>query len=68
MEKKRIRVITGWRQVTRRPGFSKSRPVPLLRTKTASAPRAAAVDTAAKERWEAEGGNLVEAAKATVKP
>lgn len=64
MEKKRSRVISGWRQVAReKPGFAKHRPpaVPLAKVApepTVTLPLAPAGEKVAGERWEAEGGHL----------
>jgi hypothetical protein len=64
MEKKRGRVIAGWRQVARaKPGPSRPRYSPLAQAKAASEPRIAVPDAAANERWETEGGHLVTPAK-----
>jgi hypothetical protein len=64
MEKKRSRLIAGWRQVARaKPGPSRPRYLPLAQANAASKPRIAAPDAAANERWETEGGHLVTPAK-----
>ena len=57
-ERKRARVITGWRQVTRPKGISKPRSTALPRGKAVPGPRVAVPDTAANESWETEGGHL----------
>ena len=64
MEKKRARVITGWRQVAS-PKLKLSRPrsTPAPGGKATPGPRVAVSERAANERWEAEGGQLVEPAK-----
>jgi len=62
-EKLRPRVITGWRQVTRRPGVAKPRTPLLAPHKKQPQPRVPVTDGAAKERWEAEGGHLAIPAK-----
>jgi hypothetical protein len=57
MQKKRARVITGWRQVTHpRSGLWKPRPLP------AAAPKPAA-ERLSDERWETDGGHLTDPAK-----
>ena len=60
-ERKRARVITGWRQVTRPKGISKPRSTP--RDKAVPGPRVAVPDTAANESWETEGGHPVNPVK-----
>jgi hypothetical protein len=59
MEKRRTRVITGWRQLPRaRPGVAKARFSALARGTAKPAPRVAVAEIAANERWETEGGNV----------
>jgi hypothetical protein len=61
MEKKRSRVISGWRQVARaKPGFAKStrRVVVPAVEPTLVAPPVPVAEKPAAERWETEGGHL----------
>ena len=52
MQKKRDRVITGWRQVTQpKAGVWLPRPLAVARAKPAA-------ERQSDERWEAEGGHL----------
>ena len=57
-ERKRARVITGWRQVTRPKGLSKPRPTPVPHDKAVPEPRVTVPEPAANESWESEGGHL----------
>jgi len=60
MPKTKARVITGWRQVIppkRRSPRTRFAPVPKAR---ATAPRPAAPAAPAEQRWEAEGGQVIE--------
>ena len=63
MEKKRSRVITGWRQVAAKPKLVTTRRYFSPLYAPAPAPRANPPQSAANERWEAEGGNTVEPEK-----
>jgi hypothetical protein len=55
MEKKRTRTITGWRQITGRPGIASRRmPAPLPRT-TVLETRVAPSESASNERGEDKG-------------
>jgi hypothetical protein len=62
MEKKRSRVISGWRQVARaKPGFAKSPRRVVAQPEVAPTLVAVPVPVAEKpaaERWETEGGHL----------
>jgi hypothetical protein len=63
MTKTRSRVIQGWRHVSPRPGFAPHR-FALRRPRSPSVAPAtapAATDRADEQRWEAEGGHLVNA-------
>ena len=69
MEKKRGRVITGWRQVAHsKTGLSKSRFSSTKQGKPESEPRVAVVEKAANEAWDTEGGHFAEPAKHPVEP
>jgi hypothetical protein len=66
MEKKRGRVITGWRQVAHsKSGLSKSR---FSSSKQGKAESVAVVEKAANEAWDTEGGHVAEPAKHPVEP
>jgi hypothetical protein len=52
MEKTRVRAISGWRQVTGRPGIGGRRRL----SKPAALQPGAAPDPAESARWEGEGG------------
>lgn len=67
MEKKRGRVITGWRHVAHsKTGLSKSR-FPAVQGGKAE-PRVAVAEKAANEAWDTEGGHFAEPAKHPVEP
>jgi hypothetical protein len=69
MEKKRGRVITGWRQVGHgKTGLSKPRFSAVQRGKTELQPRVAVAEKAANEAWDTEGGHFAEPAKHPVEP
>ena len=56
MEKKRVRLITGWRQAARPPGLWKRRPLP------AAIPKPPA-ERLSDERWETDGGHVTDLRK-----
>jgi len=54
---KRSRLITGWRQVKVERGSS--RRFSFLGTAGAAASRSSAIEAAANDRWESEGGRIL---------